>query len=246
MKMDVSDWMPPIATMDLQSHQVDIWRISLDLPPATVKLMESTLSADEAQLAARFHFPADKVRYIATHGCLHDILSRYLHYEPGQLTFSNNQYGKPALNNHKLEFNLSHSSDFSLVAITRDRKVGVDVECIRMNMEHESIANRFFSANEVSELMALPADLRIVGFFNCWTRKEAYIKAQGMGLSLPLESFDVSLTPSAPVTLRATRPDSDMAALWTIMALEVAPGYSAAVSVFGQDLELRLWDWNSD
>ena len=142
-----------------------------------------------------------------------------------------------------LEFNLSHSGDFALIAVTQAHKVGVDVECIRSDIELESMARRFFSPIEVSELMSLLADQRLVGFFNCWTRKEAYIKAHGLGLSLPLDSFDVSLTPGEPAILRATRPDAEEAARWTIIPLEVAPGYSAAVSFLGKDLDLRLWDW---
>ena len=242
----VTVWSLPPDSLDLEPTHVDVWRIFLDIPTATVKLLESFLSEDESQHATRFHFPADRVRYIAVHGCLRDIIARYLHLEPDQLTFSANRYGKPALRDHKLKFNLSHSGDFALVAVTQGCKVGVDVERIRPDMEHESIASRFFSQNEVAELMALPSNLRVVGFFNCWTRKEAYIKAQGLGLSLPLDSFDVSLTPDEPATLRATQTDSEEAARWKIIALEVASGYSAAVSVLGKDLDLRLWDWNSD
>ena len=225
------------------SNHLDIWRVSLDLLTDPVKLLKPFLSEGEANRAARFHFPVDNVRYIAAHGCLREILARYTHSDPDQLVFSANRYGKPALRDHMLEFNLSHSGDFALIAVTQAHKVGVDVECIRSDIELESMARRFFSPIEVSELMSLLADQRLVGFFNCWTRKEAYIKAHGLGLSLPLDSFDVSLTPGEPAILRATRPDAEEAARWTIIPLEVAPGYSAAVSFLGKDLDLRLWDW---
>jgi 4'-phosphopantetheinyl transferase len=238
-------WAHPPDILELQSDQVDIWRITLDLPPASVTSLESNLSADETQRAGRFHISAGREHYIVAHGVLRDVLVRYLHSEPRQLEFSTNDYGKPALDSHKLEFNLSHSGDFALIAITRERKVGVDVERIRPELECESIARRFFSPNEVFELMALPAEQRGMAFFNGWTRKEAYIKAQGMGLSMPLDSFDVSLTPNERAILRATRPDAQAAFHWTLLSLDVDPNYAAAVAVESQGLEFRFWDANT-
>jgi 4'-phosphopantetheinyl transferase len=238
-------WSRPLDNLDLQPHQVDVWRVSLDLPTASVKLIESVLSADESQRAARFHFPADRDRFIVAHGRLRRILTRYLHCEPHQLVFSTGQYGKPGLISHEgIDFNLAHSGDYAVVAVTRGRKVGVDVERFRHDMELESIARRFFSQGEVSELLALPPEQREAAFFNGWTRKEAYIKAHGLGLSLPLDSFDVSLAPNKPAVLRATRPNPREAARWTFESLEVDSGYASAVAVEGQGLEFRLWDWN--
>jgi len=235
-------WSSLTDPLDLLPHQVDVWRIMLDMTPATVKWLGSHLSADESQRAARFRFHEDRKRFIISHGCLRDILSRYLNCPPGQLIFSTNDYGRPYLKSYELEFNLSHSGDFALLAITRDRKVGVDLERFRPEMEFESIARRFFSPNEVSELLALPLEQREAAFFNCWTRKEAYIKAHGLGLSLPLDSFDVSL--GEPALLRATRPDSQETSTWNLLSLEVDPGYAGALAVEGQDMEFRLWDWN--
>lgn len=238
-------WAQPPDILDLQPHQVDVWRIALDLPTASVKRLESHLSADESQRAARFHFPADREHYITAHGCLRDVLARYLNCAPGQMDFSVNDHGKPALDGHKLEFNLSHSGDFALIAVTRERKVGVDVERIRSGLELESIANRYFSLGEVTELMALPLDQREPAFFNCWTRKEAYIKAQGLGLSLPLDSFDVSLAPHEPVILRAVCPDAQVASHWTLVSLDVDSIYAAALAVEDRDLQIRFWDWQA-
>lgn len=238
-------WALPSDTLDLQRDQVDVWRITLDLPPASVKSLESNLSAGEAQRARRFHFPAGKDHYIVAHGVLRDVLACYLHCEPIQLNFSTNDYGKPALDSHKLEFNLSHSGDIALIAITQGRKVGVDVERIRPELEHESIAKRFFSPNEVSELMTLPSEQREVAFFNGWTRKEAYIKAQGLGLSLSLDSFDVTLALNEPAKLLTPRPDAQVAFDWTLLSLHVDPKYAAALAVEGQGLEFRFWDWNT-
>ena len=247
MKEDYShtDWLPQPNRLDLHSHQVDVWRIKLDHPSATVKLLATILSEDEIQRAGRFHFPEDGDRYTIAHGSLRNILARYLKCKPEELNFGINDYGKPTIKVHQLEFNLSHSGGYALIAVTRDHKVGIDVELIRSDMEVESIANRFFSPTETAELMALPSEQRKLAFFNCWTRKEAFIKAQGLGLSLPLASFDVSLTPSEPAILRATRPDAHEASCWSLFSLEVDPKYASALAVEEQEINLRLWDWNA-
>jgi len=238
--------MAPPNVLILKPNQVDIWRIFIDPKADSVQLTGSTLSADETERAERFHFDRDRHRFIVAHIALRDILSRYLDCEPNEITFSVNPYGKPELTNHNLEFNLSHSGDFALIAVTQKYKVGVDVEYIRSNSDPESIAERFFSTSEFSELISLPPEQRTTGFFNCWTRKEAYIKAQGLGLSLPLDSFDVSLTPNEPAILRATRPDSTESIRWTLFPLNVASEYAAATAVEGKDLEFRLWDWSNN
>jgi len=266
-------WLPPPDDLDLQAHQVDTWRVSLDastpfsasLSTDLLRSLESSLSADELQRAARFHFPSDRDRFIAAHGCLRHILARYLHCKPGQLSFSTGEYGKPALlPPQKIDFNLSHSGGYALIVTARERKVGVDVERVRDDMELENIADRYFSPGEVSELMTLPPEQRAAAFFNCWTRKEAYIKAHGLGLSLPLDRFDVSLDETA--VLRATRPDPSEAARWTLLSLDVDPEFAGALAVEsavlsgealskgaalsgeavskGKELEFRFWDWN--
>jgi 4'-phosphopantetheinyl transferase len=240
----MDNWTSPPDALDLDTDHVDVWRIHLDPKTDSVKRVESTLSTDEIERAAKFHFPKDRDRFLAAHISLRDILARYLQCQPGELTFSVNQYGKPALDNHKLEFNLSHSGDFALIAVAGQRKVGVDMECIRSDMEVENIAARNFSKSELSELMALPLEQRVTGFFNCWTRKEAYIKAHGLGLSFPLENFDVSLTPNEPAILRATRPDQREAAHWTLLALEINPNYAGALAVEAETVEYRFWDWD--
>ena len=200
---------------------------------------------DESERAARFHFQADRERFILAHGCLRGILARYLHCEPRQVIFSVGEFGKPDLvPPQELDFNLSHSGNVALIAVARHRRVGIDVERIRPDMEVESIAGRFFSPAEISELMTLPLDQRPVGFFNGWTRKEAYIKAHGLGLSLPLDSFDVSLTPGKPTALRATRPESGEADHWTLVSINAAPGYAGALAIRGQGLEFRYWGWS--
>ena len=242
--MQKTNWIPAPEPFNVLIHQVDIWRISLDLMPDSVKLFESTLSADEAERAARFHFEVDKNRFIVAHGALRNILSRYLQNNSAELTFSLNQYGKPTLVNSTLEFNLSHSGEFALVAVTQGRKVGVDVERIRQGISSHVIAQQYFSKAEVAELQSLPLEQRESAFFICWTRKEAYIKAQGLGLSLPLESFDVSLTPGHPAILRATRPDPKESARWRFLSLDVDLNYAGAIAVENDTLDFRFFSYH--
>jgi 4'-phosphopantetheinyl transferase len=258
MKQDnsYSVWSDPPNDLTLQPNQVDVWRISLNLEPDSVKPAGSFLSADESKRAARFHFPADRDHYIAAHTRLRDILTRYIHCSADELAFSTNPHGKPWLRSRELEFNLSHSGDFALVAVAGNRRVGIDLERIRPGISAHVIARQYFSKAEVEELENLQMDQREAAFFTCWTRKEAFIKARGLGLSLPLESFDVSLTPNEPAILRAVRPDAEEAARWSLHSLDIDPSYAAALAVESvasehqgtskdQNLEFRLWDWNS-
>ena len=239
-----TNWMSPPDDLSLNLNQVDVWRVSTKVSPASVRSAEPTLSADESQRAARFRFDTDRHRFTVSHIALRDILSRYLLIEPANIGFTIGEYGKPATTSDaKLDFNLSHSGDYALITLSRERKVGVDVEHFRDNMEIDKIASRFFSEKENAELMSLPSDQQQIGFFNCWTRKEAYIKAHGLGLSLSLDSFDVSLTPNEPAVLRATRPNLDKASHWTLLSLDVEDQYAGAVAVEGRDLDFRFWDW---
>jgi 4'-phosphopantetheinyl transferase len=131
----------------------------------------------------------------------------------------------------------------ALYAVARGREVGIDLEFIRRDLEVEQIAERFFSRRETATLRALPTDLRKYAFFLCWTRKEAYIKARGEGLSLPLDQFDVSLIPGEPAALLSAQPDSDEALRWSLQELTLASGYVAALAVEGRGWSLSCWQW---
>lgn len=241
-----TNWIGPPENLTLDQNQVDVWRVSiLDFPPDSVRWMESMLSAEENRRAARFHFEIDRHRFILSHGALRDILARYLYISPEDVQFEIGEHGKPIISSKPgLDFNLSHSGDFALIAIGNGHKIGVDVEKHRHDMEYEKIAQRFFSEREKIELKKLSTDQKVIGFFNCWTRKEAYIKAQGLGLLLPLDDFDVSLTPNQPAILHATRPDPQEASNWILFSVQVHPDHTGAVAVNGKNMRLRLWDWD--
>jgi 4'-phosphopantetheinyl transferase len=151
--------------------------------------------------------------------------------------------GKPALflagSEPSIHFNLSHSHGLAVYAFARRREVGIDVEAIRPKIARKEIADHSFSSRELAELQALPQELQDEGFFLCWTRKEAYIKARGSGMGIPLDSFEVSLTPGRPEELRS--PDRHC---WRLRSLEPAHGFVGAVVGEGTDWGMRLWDWN--
>jgi len=240
-------WGRAPTDLALASDAVHVWRVPLTLPATEVHSLQRLLSPDELDRAARFYFEADRQRFIMARGVLRRILSRYLGLEPQQLRFCYSHYGKPdlapAAGMRPLRFNLSHSHTLALYAVTCGREVGIDVEYLRTNFAHEEIAARFFSARENTTLQTLPPHLRYAAFFTCWTRKEAYIKAHGEGLSLPLEQFDVSLAPGAPAALLATRHDPLAASRWSLQELQPGPGYVAALAVEGHGWRLACWQW---
>jgi 4'-phosphopantetheinyl transferase len=240
-------WGPAPETLMLGRDEVHVWRASLDQTASRVQNYLRTLTPDERRRAARFYFARDRDHFIVARGVLRAILSSYLNRDPGQLRFCYNPQGKPYLPRESggdwLRFNLSHSHGLALLAVTRDREIGVDVEHIRSGLADEQMAERFFSPQEVAQLRALPPARQAEAFFNCWTRKEAYIKAQGVGLSLPLDQFDVSLVPGEPAALLSTRGDPHEASRWSLRELMPGSGYIAALAVKGHDWRLTCWQW---
>jgi 4'-phosphopantetheinyl transferase len=224
-----------------------VWRASLDLDAARIQDLHCTLTPDEQERADRFHFQKDRDHYIVARGTLRAILGRYLVVEPSALRFCYSSYGKPALaetfGGNELSFNLAHSHQLALYAVTRRREIGVDLEYVRADFADEGIAERFFSPREVAALRTVPQNLRKEAFFNCWTRKEAYVKAIGEGLSMPLDQFDVSLAPGEPALLMSTRKDPQEAARWSLQALFPGSGYVAALAVEGHSWQLKCWQW---
>jgi 4'-phosphopantetheinyl transferase len=235
---------PPPAELPWPRDEVHVWRATLAWPAAAVHRLEQCLSADERDKMQRFRFEKDRRRYLIGRGMLRSLLGRYLDVAPRDLCFETTAAGKPHLasGQGQLQFNLAHSGEYVLIAITEGRAVGIDIEEVRDNFDAGEIAAHFFSPGEQSDLETLTGRARIEAFFECWTRKEAYVKARGEGLSLPLDQFDVSLRPGEPARLIATRPDPAEARRWQLSGLEVADGYKAALVVEGQGWTLRFWD----
>jgi 4'-phosphopantetheinyl transferase len=250
--MTLSDdiWVSPPADLVLPADAVHIWRGELNQPAGRLDQLASTLSPDEHERAARFHFDHHRRHFIAGRGMLRAILGRYLNVPPSQLEFTYSAKGKPSLATSlphlqsNLRFNLSHSHELALYALTYGRDLGVDLEHVGRKIEGMQIADRFFSPREVRVLRSLPDHLQREAFFTCWTRKEAFIKARGDGLSLPLDQFDVTLRPGEPAVLLRTDFDPPEVGKWSLQALSPGPGYVGAVAVAGHGLQLGCWQWS--
>jgi 4'-phosphopantetheinyl transferase len=235
------------ARLDLAPDEIHVWRAELDRPEAAVERMARTLSPDEQERAKRFVLERVRTRFVAGRGLLRAILGRYLGREPHRLRFTYRERGKPALapaESTDLSFNVSHSGGVALFAVARGREVGVDVEQLRPMPRAERIAERFFSVPERRALAALPAARLVEGFFTCWTRKEAYIKARGDGLGHPLDQFAVTIAPDEPARLSAVgHGDASEIARWSLEGLPPGPGYVAALSAGGRGWRVTSRDW---
>lgn len=214
-----------------------MWRILLEQPPEWQESYLRTLAEDERVRANRFHFDQHRRHFVVARGFLRALLARYLDTTPEALRFAYGPYGKPILDGEhresSLRFNASHSGDWAVYGFVQDHEVGIDVEEIKENFGTEGIAERFFSTGEVQTLNTLPEAEKPAAFFRCWTRKEAYIKAIGSGLSHPLDSFDVTLAPGEPAALLRSERHPESVASWSLFNLDVAEGYAAALAVAG-------------
>ncbi len=219
---------------DLPSgDEVHLWTFRLDPEPDDA----AVLAPDETVRANRFHFQRDRRRFIAGRARLRQILGAYLHRPPHLLQFRYGASGKPSVPG-PLAFNLSHSADFAAIAVARF-ELGIDIECVRPI--EEAVAERFFAADEVARLRALPQPQQTAAFFACWTRKEAYVKALGDGLLLPLDCFSVSLEPDAPARLLRTGDDPAEPSRWQLHHFVPAPGLLGAIAARRHFRRVRRW-----
>lgn len=224
---------------------IDLWLFDIEPPLHQLRSLETRLGEDERARAASFVFDADRNRYIAGRGRLREILASYLDVAPGHVRFTYNGYGKPSFDDvhaTDLQFNLSHSAGLALLAVSDRYTIGADIE--RVAPLKEDVAGYFFSDAERRDLSVLPQAEYLEGFFRCWTRKEAFVKAHGEGLSLPLQSFDVSIGTEPAPLLKRLASDPSGPENWKLFNLAPAAGFAAALAVLanGGSPELR---WRS-
>ncbi len=240
-------WETPSSSLRLEQAEVHVWRATLDPAPDDVAELSQLLSSDERLRARRFYFERDRRRFVVARGILRLLVSEYLAVEPGCVAFCYGRYGKPFLSNEFesscLQFNLSHAHELALYAFSYGRAVGIDLERIKPDRDITGIAVRFFSPNESARLLALPKTQQRKAFFNCWTRKEAYLKAKGAGLTLPLDRFEVSFGDDQTACLLEVRDDPEEIRRWSFRALNPASGYTGAVVVEGCNWTLKCWQW---
>ena len=227
----------------LPPDEVHIWTASRDAGPAEVAAYRTLLTDEEQRRADRFVQPVDRRRFAVVRGRLRTILGHYLDQPPDLIEFTSNPHGKPGVEGTALRFNLSHSGTTMLVALTMSRELGVDIEQVRPDFGGEAIARRFFAPGEVEALLGLPPADRTLAFFQGWTRKEAYIKAVGKGLAMPLDEFEVEIHPDRPASLLATLSDPLEAGRWTLVELAAPSGYVAALCVAGHGWTWKQAEW---
>lgn len=219
------------GNFELADRMVHVWPVRTLAPNPVVERFQAFLAPDETDRAGRFRFERLRRSFILARGALRILLGRYLKIAPGDVAFRYGSKGKPTLAAPSLlHFNASHSGDLALFAFTLDCEIGIDVELLRPMPDMEDVARRFFCTEETAELMSLPAPRREDSFFLCWTRKEAYIKATGEGLSTPLDAFRVTLQPDEPARLVHLARDPVAAAAWTLHDLKPAPAYAASLA----------------
>jgi 4'-phosphopantetheinyl transferase len=240
-------WLQAPSTLACPKGGVDVWRVRLDEPEAG-GTETSILSRDEDARASRFHFEKDRIYFTRCRSALRRLLAGYLSVPAAEICFKYLSGGKPQLAVHQnpgaLEFNVSHSGSIALIAVGSGQRIGVDIERIRSDADTGALAERFFSVRERAGLRALPDHLRVEGFFACWTRKEAFLKATGDGLSFPLADFSVSTNPDVPPQLEEIRGDTEAGKRWFMADLSVADDYRAAVTSDASISVVNTYAWN--
>lgn len=240
-------WQTPSPDLILHGRDIHIWRANLEPPsPEDVEAFRRFLSEDERQRADRFHFERHRTRFTVCRGTLRKIIGRYLDRSPDCVDFVYGTNGKPGLkypiHDGDLRFNLAHSHRLALFAFSRHRSLGIDLEYQREIPRAEDLARRFFSSEEYTRIMEMPLEQRQEGFYRCWTRKEAYIKAIGAGLSFPLDRFSVSLSANEPARLVRVSGAPLAPSSWSMTAMIPSEGYQAAMVVEGSGGRCHWWE----
>ncbi len=226
-------------------NEISVFAFDLPSGKKCLREFESFLSNEEIERANRFHFSKDKNNFIVSHGILRLILSWYLNVKPTDIIFIFNKYGKPYLYNSKnIKFNISHSKNKLLMGFSNGIHVGIDIEFMNVVFAKGDIAKNYFSPDEVKKLKTLSAKNIVEGFYNCWTRKEAFIKGVGMGLSIPLDSFDVELLPGRQPTIIDVRFDESEKGKWELFNLDIYENYRSALAVREHNVKINLYKFD--
>jgi len=235
---DESSWPLIERTPALEPDEIHVWQSPLDLDDSATKRAEEQLSDSERARAERFHFLRDRNRYIVARGWLRVYLGDYLGIPPAAVSLDTTPVGKPRLVGEPpegLRFNIAHSEDIALFAFARNHEVGVDLEREKGHIAWRDLAERYFAPEEVAEMMSLPAAQQQTAFYRCWTCKEAYVKALGLGLQVPLDGFAVALAPDQPARLIHTSHDPQQRDRWELLCITPASGFAASLAVEGRN-----------
>lgn len=243
-----ADWATRLVAPSQGQPQVHLWAASLATSDDIIATLKATLSPDELARANRFHFERHRLRYIAGRGLLREILSRYLGAEPATLNFVYGENGKPALSANtgasNPHFNLSHSEDLALLAVSHAGPLGVDLEAVRSLEDAGELVARFFSTGENEVFQALPSAHQPHAFYNLWTRKEALLKATGAGIGRLLNRVEVSFLPEEPAQFKRLPPQIGRSSEWELHALFPGRGYTAALATQARAAKILCWRWD--
>jgi 4'-phosphopantetheinyl transferase len=237
-------WSKPEQFPLLADGEVHVWRAALEEDESRVEKYFALLSPDEKARAARLVFANHRARFITARGILRYLLGQYSQTPPQDLTFEYSKHGKPALStSHSLCFNLSHSENQAVYVFGLNGRLGIDLEKHDEHTEKLTIAKRFFSLNEAAALAQVPEDEMTSAFYRCWTRKEAFIKAIGAGLSCPLDAFEVTFLPGEPPALQRLDLPGEQREKWRLFDISPQNDFSAAVATDAAVMNLRAFNW---
>jgi len=239
-------WQQAPFDLKLSHDHIDVWRTRLNLPKNEIAKYHALLSTDEVKRANRYKVKHKRCEYIVTRGLLRTILGQTLGRDSKSFVFEYAKHDKPFLpietSGTPVSFNVSHSHNQALIAVTLDRTIGIDIEYIRHDVEFKKLAKRFFSDQEYQQLDAYDETKLSAAFFACWTRKEAFVKALGDGIAFGLSEFSVSVDPEDDEIPLSTHLDQAQASKWILMNIKTDEDYIAALAVDKYNLKIRCWD----
>lgn len=225
---------------------IHVWKANLSASDEELNSYWSLLSKEEQVRAQRFYFKKDKYHFLKSRGILKILLSNYLDLNPESIIFEYTKFGKPFLKNTNLQFNVSHAAGRGLFAFTFDSLIGVDIEKIKTEIEFKNLVNRFFSKNEAAIILGLKCQDQAKAFFKCWTRKEAFIKAHGEGLSIPLDCFEVSILDSETLRLKTVDWQQETAKDWSLASFEPYENWLGAIAVKGEIQKVNYFEFEKN
>ncbi len=239
-----TDWQDSNAPTDIPTDEIHLWWTNFNVSEEDLDILRGYLTASERDRWMNFRFSLKRNQYEISRAVLRCVLSRYLDQDPASIQISTTHQGKPYLvKDTGLYFNLAHAADHAVIAVGHVKKLGVDLEEVNQDRNVENLARRVFSQLELEEYLSLPVEKRTAGFFNGWTRKEAYLKAMGVGIGASLREFAVSLAPEKPPKLIWVKGQPVEPQCWSIQHLERHPGMIGALAVRQIDIQWKEFDF---
>ncbi len=229
--------------LSIKQDTLHVWYARIDVDQKNKEQYHSLLSTDERERARKFHFEKDRVAFIAARGILRKLSGYYLNTNPTAIRFNYSSHGKPSYAvDTNLKFNISHSGNMAAFAFGHAASIGVDIEKIKHDFDPIDLASGFFSKEEITALKNRPNDDQQRAFFRCWTRKESFIKAEGSGLSFPLNLFAVSLENDSDAALLKTHWDLSERTKWQLVSFVPAKGYLGALAIKGEPKQISYFN----